>query len=340
MKLETLCNKDRFINLVWVLFGIVLWMIYMPMSSALEGGLLAASLIAYAFPFTTYLSRNLLRKAIRNRKMLLFTGQFFLITAIAAVFMPFILYGFLYLEEAGIFPPSGLILQEDSFLPDYLNTFLVTLLVNFGFCGLRFYQINLRLQKELAESKLDTLQKQITPHFMFNVLNHIHVLMQTDTDRASDLLLRYSEILRYQLYSAKTELVPLDQEIAFLTNFITVERMRWEDYLDVNCSWNIENERASVAPLLFITLIENAFKHTPRDESEKGMVDVRLHQQGNRVCLDVRNSKPVETVTKKISSGLGLTNTKKRLELLYPGRYELSVKETETTYHSTLTLKI
>lgn len=312
----------------------------MPLASVLEGGLLAGAIIACAYPFTTYLSRNLLTKAIRRKRILLFIGQFFLITAIIALFIPFILYGFLLLENAGFFTPSKLIINEDSFLHEYLNAFLVTLLVNFGFCGLRFYEVNLNLQRELMESKLDTLQGQITPHFMFNVLNHIHVLMESNVDLASSLLMKYSDILRYQLYNAKVESIPLSQEVDFLTNFIDVEMIRWEDNLDVNCSWKIEDKNKTIAPLLLITFIENAFKHVPRDDFEKGFVTIDFYQKNNIICLEVENSKSTVISRNEINSGLGLANTKKRLDILYSDKYDLSIKETEKTYHLKLILNI
>lgn len=318
----------------------VLWLLYMPFAPVTEGALLTVSIIACAYPFTTYLSRDLLKSAIRRKKMPLFIGQFFLITAIIALFIPFILNGFLLLEKTGFFAPSELIINEDSFLYEYLNAFLVMLLVNFGFCGLRFYEINLTLQKELIESKLDMLQGQITPHFMFNVLNHIHVLMGSNVDLASSLLVKYSEILRYQLYNAKMESIPLSQEVDFLTNFIDIEVIRWEDNLNVNCSWKIEDKNTRIAPLLLITFVENAFKHVPRDDFEKGVVDIDFCQAGNSVRLEIENSKSTIVGKKKEDSGLGLINTRKRLDILYPDKYELSIKETERTYRVELTLRV
>ncbi|NDW12219.1 sensor histidine kinase [Bacteroides sp. 214] len=340
MKFDYIKNYDRFIHLVWVFFGIVIWLLYIIQSSVIEGGFLAISVLGTAYPFTTYLSRNLLQKAIKRRKMLLFTGQFFLVTALMAFFIPFILYGFLFLERSGVFSLSELVINENSFLYEYLNSFLVIIFVNFGFCGLRFYETHLKQQKALIESQLNTLQVQITPHFMFNILNHIHVLMQSDVELSSALLIKYSDILRYQLYSAKVESISLREEVEFLSNFIDVEMIRWNDNIDVNCSWEMEDKEKKIAPLLLITFIENAFKHVPRDEFEKGFITITLHQEGNTICLEVENSKSVVTSKKKADSGLGLTNTKQRLDILYPDRYKLLIEETEKTYRSQFILNI
>lgn len=340
MKIGYLKNYNRFINLVWVFFAVVIWLLYLPLTSVWEGGLLAFAVIICAYPLTTYLSCSLLKKAIEKQKMLLFSGQFFLITAFLALFIPFILYFFLFLERKGVFVPSELSIDENSFLVEYANAFLVTLLVNFGFCGLQFYNISLKLQKELIDSKLDTLQGQITPHFMFNILNHIHVLMQSDVELASSLLIKYSDILRYQLYSSRMESIPLGQEVKFLADFVDIEKIRWAENLDIACSWKVEDNKIQIAPLLLITFIENAFKHAPRDDFDKGFVRIDLRQEKNTICLDVQNSKSVIPAKKSMNSGLGLDNTKKRLAIVYPGKYELSVHESEKTYHSKLILKL
>lgn len=340
MKIDYLKNYNQFINLVWIFFGIVIWFLYLPIASALEGGLFALSIIVCAYPFTTYLSKHLLNKAIKQKKMPLFVGQFILVSAFIALLIPFILYLFLYLEEIGFFTPSEMRANEGSFVFEFLNAFLIALFVNFGFCGLRFYELNLELQQELIESKLDTLQGQITPHFMFNVLNHIHILMQNDVELASSLLIKYSDILRYQLYSARSESISLDMEIEFLSNFIDIERIRWADNLNINCSWEVEDKKKEIAPLLLITFIENAFKHSPRDDFEKGFVNINFRQTGNIVCLDVQNSKSTIAINKSINSGLGLNNTRKRLDILYPERYEITINETDSTYHTNLLLRL
>lgn len=117
---------------------------------------------------------------------------------------------------------------------------------------------------------MEILKIQINPHFMFNVLNHIHVLMQKDVELASSLLLQYSDILRYQLYRAKEEQVGLWQEVEFLKNYIEVEKLRWRGKLEVTTRWEITDAACPLAPLLMITFIENAFKHVSRSDTEKG----------------------------------------------------------------------
>jgi LytS/YehU family sensor histidine kinase len=276
---------------------------------------------------------------MRQKKMLLFVGQFFLVSAISAIFIPAILYGFLYLEESGIFPPSELLLGRSVFGIMYINALLVALFVNFGFCGLRFYEENMKLHEALVQSQLQILHQQINPHFMFNVLNHINILMLEDVDLASSLLIKYSKILRHQLNSEKNRKVSIEQEVQFLKDFIDIEKVRWGNELTINCSWKVEDNDKEFPPLLLITFIENAFKHVSRGISE-AYVKINFEQTAKSVCLEIENSKSNIQQEKDSVSGLGLDNIRKRLDILYANDYSLTIKDSETTYYTKLVIKI
>ncbi|MEJ2903213.1 histidine kinase [Pedobacter panaciterrae] len=332
-------NYDRFVILIWIFLTIVFGFRYIPDSSIVEGGLLALCVMSCVYPFTTYLSKNLLQKAMRQKKMLLFVGQFFLVSAISAIFIPAILYGFLYLEESGIFPPSELLLGRSVFGIMYINALLVALFVNFGFCGLRFYEENMKLHEALVQSQLQILHQQINPHFMFNVLNHINILMLEDVDLASSLLIKYSKILRHQLNSEKNRKVSIEQEVQFLKDFIDIEKVRWGNELTINCSWKVEDNDREFPPLLLITFIENAFKHVSRGISE-AYVKINFEQTAKSVCLEIENSKSNIQQEKDSVSGLGLDNIRKRLDILYANDYSLTIKDSETTYYTKLVIKI
>ncbi len=337
----TLLKKyDRFVILIWIFLTIVFWFRYIPDSSTLEGGLLALCVMLCVYPFTTYLSKNLLQKAMRQKKMLLFIGQFFVVSALSALFIPAILHGFLELEESGFFPPSELLLGRSMFSIMYINALLVALFVNFGFCGLRFYEESLKLHEALVESQLEILHQQINPHFMFNVLNHINILMLEDVNLASSLLIKYSNILRHQLNSEKNRKVNIEQEVHFLKDFIGIEKVRWGNELIINCSWNVEDGTKEFPPLLLITFIENAFKHVSRGISEKAYVNISLEQIADLICLEIENSKSDIIPEKDSVSGLGLENVRKRLDILYADNYQLTVNDYDTTYYTKLVIKI
>jgi len=240
--------------------------------------------------------------------------------------------GFSLLEKKNIFEPSLLFCFTDTLSLELLKAIPSVIFINLGFCGMRFYREHLKQEKIKHEFQLKFLQEQITPHFMFNVLNHINTLMQEDVNLASTLLIRYSDILRYQLYNGRKELISLNQEMEFLKNFIEIEKVRWEDKLVVSCSWKIDDNEKEIPPLLFVNLIENAFKHVSRTSSEKGFITITFEQHKNELELMVINSKSIIHSQKNECSGLGLENTAERLDILYPGKYKLFKEETGTTY--------
>ncbi len=229
-------NYDRFVLLVWVLLFLTFAVRHQFRMNPIEGILLAAAYICAAYPLTTYLTQKSLRKAIRRRKIMKFVFQFIFFSLLFALFIPITTVIFYRLEHIGVFPVSGYfdyITGPGALIDDLLGGFLATLMFNFGFCGLLFFEINLRMREELSRSKLQMLQAQINPHFMFNVLNHIHVLIRKDPELADSLLLKYSDILRYQLYNGDKETIAISQEAQFLKNFVDVEAVRWKNKLDI-----------------------------------------------------------------------------------------------------------
>ncbi len=335
---------DRFVNLVWVGVWIGVGSIFfIQFSSQIDfvpATVAAVSMILLIYPFTTYLSKHLLTRAIRKREIGRFVVYFILFSAVMSFFLAVVVQTYYYLERSGIIAGSGLPDTADTFYQTLTSASLIAVFINFGFCGLRFYEENLKLQKILIDSQLEILHAQINPHFMFNVLNHIHVLMQKDVDMASELLLNYSDILRYQLYSGKKEYVRLEDEINFLRNYIDIEKVRWEGKLNVTTSWVIANGNQLISPLLFITFIENAFKHVSRSTSEKGYIKIIFRQEKDNVKLWVENSVSSLKKEKKEDAGIGLENIRQRLNILYPGKYNLTIDEKEHIYKSELTIYV
>ncbi len=255
---------------------------------------------------------------------------------------------FVWLERKEVFPASVIFsgLARPLYV-EFLGNILSGFASNLIFCAVRFFeehyrmaQQHARLQRAHLEDELRFLRSQINPHLMFNVLNHIHILMKKDADRADDLLVRYSDVLRYQLYESNRETVALGKEVDYLKDVVAVEKMRWGDELKVDCSWNIEDGMVEISPMLLIPFVENAFKHVSRLPSEVGYVNIVLDQTGNTLRLTVENSKTGNAPRKKNASGLGLENARKRLEILYPGRHELVIQKTDTIYKTTLTITL
>lgn len=327
-------SYTRIVATSWGVFLVLLWVQYAHLSTLAEASLMLLVLIP-AILISIFLTNVSLPRALHRKRLKIFIFQFIGIT----LFMAFLLgvgYQLIrWTENEGYFPHSILLADKNTLITDFLFAIPSTLVINFGFSGLRFLYEHVELQRTHLKTQLRVLQSQINPHFMFNILNHIHILMQTDVDLASSLLLQYADILRYQLYSGKKELVPLEQEVQFLKNFVEIEKVRWGDKVNVTCTWKVENKDKQIPPFLLITFVENAFKHVSRSSSELNYIKIDFVQQGNKICLDIENSKSTIPL-KNDGSGLGLENIKNRLEILYHKDYQLLIEDTDTMYHSKL----
>ena len=342
MKYDYVKYYDRFVILVWIFIFTVFCFQYMEAMNTPEALLLSACVILSAYPFTTYLSKRLLKRAMKNKNMFKFIIQFFACSVIYSTLIPIIISLFNHIESIGIFPPSEFMKAWNGSWYVFLNAFLTSLIINLSFCGLRFFEQNIKLQKDLADSSLQILQAQINPHFMFNILNHVNILIRKEPDLASSILVQYTNILRYQLYNGKKDSVSIMEEVEFLRDFIEVEKIRWKNSLDVKYLWDIEDNNITIAPLMLITFIENAFKHVSRSKTEKGYVHIDLKQKNRELNLTVENSKYADNLIydKKEESGIGLENIRKRLDILYHNRYSLLINDSKMLYSTSLSIKL
>jgi hypothetical protein len=325
-------SYNGFVFLIWIMLVCLFLFQYITQVSFPEAILFSISVFLPTSLLTFYLSNNLLPKAIRNKNMNRFIIQFIIITLLTGVIHLITFTTFEKLEEIKVFETTELMRTRYPLIVEYMLTLPAIVVINLGFCGIRFYFEHSKLQEEHLKTQLQILQNQINPHFMFNVLNHIYILMQKDVELSSHLLVKYSEILRYQLYNGKREFSTLGEEIQFLKDVIDVEKMRWGKELNIDCKWSIENSEKEIQPLILFTLIENAFKHVSRSISETGYINIVFEQQGDSLYMEVENSKSTQQVKKKDSSGLGLKNAKERLKILYPNKHKLQIKETEQIY--------
>ena len=327
---------------IWFGFGITFFLHNMSTLPYLEIALKSLVMTLLLYVFVNYIYASTMMEAIvqkNNRVLITKTLAMSIIETTTIVVVCRMLEGFriFYVTDFVDF----LITLFSFSLEEWLGIFFITIILNFGFYGLNFFQQNLELQRKLADSQLQTLQAQINPHFMFNVLNYINVLINKDTELASDLLVKYADILRYQLYSSKNETNELSQEVLFLKKFIEIERLRWQDKLDVQCHWSIENPQFRIAPLLLIVLVENAFKHVSRSVLQKGYIRLSLKQEGATLQFEIENSViRTEISVEKANSGIGLNNLKERLRILYPYKHShIRIDEQANTYKTQLILQ-
>ena len=177
------------------------------------------------------------------------------------------------------------------------------------------------LERCRTEAELQNLKSQLNPHFIFNTLNNIYSLIQIDAERAQKVVHDLGCLLRYVLYESSCETVPLGKEIEFLGNYIELMRIRLSRNVDVNVSLPSSTSCISIAPLLFISLIENAFKHFAVNEKHS-FISIAVCEKGGVLRCEVENScQQASPGTNSGSSGIGLVNLMKRLEMIYRGNY-------------------
>ncbi|WP_243409543.1 sensor histidine kinase [Pontibacter virosus] len=206
----------------------------------------------------------------------------------------------------------------------------------------RNYEANKRnsmLQKEKTEMELNFLRAQIHPHFLFNTLNNIYGMVM-ENERAGQVVLKLSDLLRFSLYESSGKRIPVGREVEFLTDYINLEQIRHHN-TRVAISYDfehIENKETPIVPLLLISFVENAFKHGVNATIGKAWVHISLKHESDTILFEVENSKPATKKERSATAGIGIENTKRRLALLYPDKHQLNIIETADSYKVSLTL--
>ncbi|MDR2953888.1 MAG: histidine kinase [Prevotella sp.] len=205
---------------------------------------------------------------------------------------------------------------------------------------MRWYKDSINLESIKAtqlEADLKNLRSQLNPHFLFNTLNNIYSLIAIDTNKAQESVHRLSNLLRYILYENEDKFVPIDRELKFTQNYIDLMRLRLSPGVKLDVLIKDDDCDEQIASLLFITLIENAFKHGINNGSES-FIDIKiLINKKNGILCTVENSlAETENNMESKNSGIGLTNLRKRLELLYPKSHELKIEQREHSFFVSL----
>jgi len=192
-----------------------------------------------------------------------------------------------------------------------------------------------------AEAELSNLRNQMNPHFLLNTLNNIYALIAFDQDKAQEAVSELSKLLRHVLYENQQDFVPLSKEADFMRNYIELMKIRMTDNVKVDTHINVQpNDSTPVAPLIFISLIENAFKHGISPQG-KGDITIDLHQEDGNITCEISNTCYPKRENDKSGSGIGLEQVSRRLELMYPDRYtwDKGMSEDGKTYHSKIIIK-
>jgi hypothetical protein len=221
---------------------------------------------------------------------------------------------------------------------------VTTILVGFKFAWDAFgkqKEVN-RLKEAVKESELQFLKSQINPHFLFNNLNNLYSFAIENSPRTPELILELSAVLRYMLYDCKEKFVPLYKEVEQIKNFIKISELQIEKRGSVNFINNEVNlDKFQIAPLLLMVFIENAFKHSTASQLEDIKIDINLKiEENGKLDFHCKNTYEKQSNTLNLSSGIGLENVNKRLQLLYPETYQLDIKKDNGLFEIYLALQL
>lgn len=197
------------------------------------------------------------------------------------------------------------------------------------------------IENERLSAELNFLKAQINPHFLFNTLNNLYYLAFTQSPNTTEVIEKLSQMMRYMIYDSNHNRVLLQKEIEYMQNYISLERLRLNNQIPITFQLEGEPNGVFIVPLIFITFLENAFKHGVSNNDPRAWVHVRIRIHGGQCTYIVENSKlPHQTTSSLGKSGIGLLNVQRRLDLSYPNQYELEVQEEADRYFVQLKLNL
>ncbi len=195
----------------------------------------------------------------------------------------------------------------------------------------------LRIEKQEAE--LNYLKSQTNPHFLFNTLNNIYSLALDKSDLAPESILRLSKILRFMLYETGGDYISIEQEIKIISDYIALEKLRYDESLYVNFNHDLEDMKQAIPPLLLIPLVENAFKHGAAETRVRPFIDIHLSVNKRQLVFTVKNSTETGPEQGAMKENIGLSNLRRQLELLYTD-YDLTVQQDESSFTAVLKINL
>lgn len=220
---------------------------------------------------------------------------------------------------------------------DFANVMVFPIPVFAALWGYEQWRWLKNLKSDKSKAELMLLKSQINPHFFFNTLNNLYGLVVEKSDQAPEVVLKLSDMMRYTIYEGREDTVSLTDEIAYLENYIELHKIRYQQKVDIRFTHQLSQDY-KIAPLLFIILLENAFKHGVERMRAGAYVQMHLRAERNQVIFEIENNfKPKMTDE---PGGIGLENLRKRLEHIYPNRHHFQVEQQADIYKAQLTIKL
>ncbi|WP_435356006.1 sensor histidine kinase [Emticicia sp. SJ17W-69] len=282
-----------------------------------------------------WLPRFLLHKNI-GRYLLEFFIPFAIIIALHIYFKRYI---YIDLKEAKGFLYSTKFIVQHSMITLFIAIFVGML--RFAQDWFELEAKKREIENERLTAELRFLKAQINPHFLFNTLNNLYYLAMINSPNTTEVIEKLSQMMRYMLYDSNHPKVSLSKEIEYMKNYISLEKLRLDNQVPINFEIKGNPNEVQIVPLIFITFLENAFKHGVSNNSINAYVNILIDIEGKACTYSVENSKlPQNMENTNEKSGIGLQNVNRRLDLSYPNNYELIVNEDEKDYKIVLKLNL
>ena len=200
------------------------------------------------------------------------------------------------------------------------------------------------LHQETLKAELNLLKSQINPHFFFNTLNNLYGLAVEKSDLTEEIIYRLSQMMRFTIYDGRKHTVSVNDEIAYLENFIELNQLRHQHRLDIQFIQEIEDAEQRIPPLLFINLLENAFKHGVDTLTKGQYIHFRFTTNSERINFEITNNFDRQVLennkSKRNADGLGIENLERRLLLLFPDKHQYNTSVTHDTYTASVTIDL
>lgn len=326
--------------LVWISLYVIFVAVDFSQNGNLGNALLSEVINILLYMAIVYLNLNYLIPKYLTQRTFATYCILLIFSVIAMTPIKTVLFYFLYFDHPSI---------QEYFIFNMGNIFLSIFMIA-GFSTivqittdwLRHRQEKKELETQTMQSELNFLKSQINPHFLFNTLNSLYALTLKKSEKAPEIVIQLSEIMRYMLYECNERRVPLRKEVNYMKNYIELEKLRQGEDVDIKFELRGHVGEQLIAPLMFVPFIENSFKHGLSNQISDGFVHIRMSIENNEMQLHIENSKaPTHPIQQhKRSGGIGLVNVRRRLELIYPERYELEIQDEPNRYHVDLTIEL
>jgi two-component system, LytTR family, sensor kinase len=326
---------------LWIIFGSVWYFLRYQDYSTPEKAITVTAIKIFDLALLIYISNYILvPKLLYRKRYVLFVLIFISMIAVSSIFKMQILGRVSHNQELINWTKNFKTRLYDNIIPHF---FLVIAGVAMKLISdyFRMQKRLIEIAKEKAETELNFLKSQINPHFLFNSLNSVYFLIDKDNVEARRALLKFSDMLRYQLYEIKGEKIAIEKEIGYLKDYIGLQQLRNDNCL---VQFNVEEGMNSffIEPLLLIPFVENSFKHLSHFvNGKKNEIQIDLSKKNDEMKFKIRNNTEGKQVHEfSNDGGIGLNNVKRRLELLYPQKHELNISEAEGWFDVQLKIKM